>query len=111
MEAPVKVKILDREFFIRSSDDEEHVHEIAEFVNNRFNEIKDNTEGLSEKGVALLAAFDIASDYFRLMKSRDALVEDIQKRAEALNCQIDSTVGGFTGEGMDVRDGCEPRER
>jgi hypothetical protein len=37
-----------------------------------------------------LAAFDIASDYFQLLKARDKLVENIERRAQALNSHIDS---------------------
>jgi cell division protein ZapA len=90
LEKPIRVKIFDYEYLIKSDEPEEQVQHIAQFVNDRFREIKDGTEGLSERKTAILAAFHIASDYFQLLKNRDELVEDIQKRAQALNYQIDS---------------------
>lgn len=90
MEQPIKVKILDQEYLIKTNEDEEHVQRVAQFVNEKFREIKDNTEGLSEKKTAILAAFDVASEYFQLLKERNDVVMDFQRRARALNYQIDS---------------------
>lgn len=90
MEKPIRVKIFDYEYLIKSDEPEEKVQHIAQFVNDRFKEIQDNTEGLSERKTAILAAFHIASDYFQLLRDRDDLVEHIQKRARALNYQIDT---------------------
>jgi len=92
LQKPVRVRILDQEYLIKSDEDEEAVQEIAEFVNVKLREIKENTKRLSEGKVAILAAFHIASDYFQLLKNRDILLKDIQRRAEALNYQIDSIV-------------------
>ena len=90
MGKPIRVRILDHEYLVRSDEEEEHVQEIAQFVNDKFMEISDNTDGLSEKKTAILAAFHIASEYFQLLRKRDDLVRDVQKRAQALNYQIDS---------------------
>ena len=90
MEKPIRVRILDHEYLIRSDEGEEHVQEVAQLVNDKFIEISDNINGLSEKKTAILAAFHIASEYFQLLRERDDLVRDVQKRARALNYQIDS---------------------
>ena len=90
MEQPVKVTILGREYLIKSDLDEKEVHNIADYVNNKFKEIMENTEGLSERKMAILAAFDIASEYFQLTKERDDFLMDIDRRVRALNLQIDS---------------------
>ena len=90
MEKPFRVKILDSEYLIKCDEDEDEAQNIAQFVNDKFREIRDNTEGLSERKAAILAAFVIASDYFQVLKERDDLIKDIQKRAQALNYQIDS---------------------
>jgi cell division protein ZapA len=90
LEKPITVRILDQEYLIRTEEDEAKVQEIARFVSNKFREISTHTKGLSERKTAILAAFDIASDYFQLLKERDSVTTDIQKRARALNYQIDS---------------------
>jgi cell division protein ZapA len=92
LEKPVRVKILDHDYLIRGDEDEERIQEIAEFVNDKFKEIRDNTEKLSEKKTAILAAFHIASEYFQLQKERDNMILDIQRRAQSLNFQIDTII-------------------
>jgi cell division protein ZapA len=90
MSRPIKIKILDHEYLVRSDEDEAQVQEIAQYVNSRFVEVEKSAEGLSERKKAILAAFQIASEYFRLLKERDELVGNYQRRAQDLVRQIDS---------------------
>ncbi len=90
MEKPIRVKILDHEYLLKSDEDEELVQEVAQFVNSKLMDIGKSTSKLSEAKVAILAAFHIASDYFQLLRERDGLVRDIQERSRSLNYQIDS---------------------
>ncbi len=90
MEKPIKVKIFEHEYLVKSDEDEDQVQKIAEFLNDRFSEIREDMEDLSEGKTAILAAFHIASDYFQVLKERDDLKRDIQNRARSLNYQIDS---------------------
>lgn len=92
MKRPIRVRILDHEYLLKSDEDEELVQEVAQFVNEKLEEIRNSTERLSEAKTAILAAFDIASDYFQVLKERDGLVRDIQERARSLNYQIDSII-------------------
>ena len=92
METPVTVKILGHEYQIKSDEDEEQVRDIAQFVNDKFKAIIDSTDGLSERKTAILVAFDIASDYFQVLKERNGVTVDIQGRARVLNHQIDSVM-------------------
>jgi len=87
---PVKVRILDHEYLIKSNESEEQVHRIAEYVNDKLLEAMANTRGLSEKKTTILAALDIASEYFQLRDERDDLVAHLRERTEALIQQIDS---------------------
>ena len=93
MEQSVRVKILDHEYLIRSEEEEAQVRRVAEFVDERFREIRDNSQGLSETKTAILAAFHIVSEFFQALKDRDDLEKDIQDRARVLNSQIDSVSG------------------
>ena len=89
----VRVKILDYEYLLKTDEDEEQVKKIAEFVSERLREIKENTGGLSDSKVAILAALHIASDYFQLLKDNQDLVSNIRQRTESLIFNIDSTMG------------------
>ncbi len=94
MDKPVKVRILNNEYLIKSEEgDIEEVHKIAEYVNEKVREINEISEGLSEKKTAILTALHIASDYFQVLKERDELKADIHKRSKALIHSIDSLMG------------------
>ncbi len=93
LQEPVKVKILNQEYLIKSEEDTEEIYKVAEYVNEKLNEIKDNAEGLSEKKTAILAALNIASDYFQVLKERDDLSTNIRQRTKALIYNIDSVMG------------------
>lgn len=92
MKEPVKVKILDTEYLIRSDESREDVQRIAAFVNEKFQEISESRVGLSEKMTAILAAFHIASDYFQLAKERETMVQGMKRRTDALIQHIDDTI-------------------
>jgi len=90
LEKPIRIKLLEHEYLIKSDENEEWVKNIAQYIHDKFGEIREDTEGLSETKTAILAAFDIASEYFQLLKARDDLVEIIERRAQVLNSHIDS---------------------
>ncbi len=90
---PVKVRILDHEYLVKTEEDKDRVDRIAEYVNKKLKEIESNTEGLSEKKTAILVALNIASDYFQLLKERDNMSANIRQRTEALIYNIDSVIG------------------
>ncbi len=90
---PVKVRILDHEYLVKTEEDKERVDRIAEYVNKKLKEIESNTEGLSEKKTAILVALNIASDYFQLLKERDNMSANIRQRTKALIYNIDSVIG------------------
>ncbi len=93
MAQAVKVKILDREYLVTSEEDQEQVQRIAEYVNEKLGEVLDNAEGLSEKKTAILAALNIASEYFQLLKEQDDQLARLRQRTELLIHNIDSVMG------------------
>ena len=88
----IKVKIYDQEYVIKSDENEEQLNRIADYVNDKLKEIQDNTEGLSEKKMAILVALNIASEYFQAIKEHDKLSVNIRQRTEALLNNIDSVM-------------------
>ena len=93
MEKPVKVKILNNEYLIKSEEEDiEQVHKVAKYVNKKVKEISDSSEGLSEKKAAILAALNIASDYFQALKDQDDLKANIRQRSKKLIYNIDSMI-------------------
>ncbi len=93
MEIPIKIKILDNEYLIKSDDNDiERIHRIAEYVNDKLKENDLTGKGLSEKKVAILAALSIAGDYFHVLKERDELLENIQQKSKIIINSINSSL-------------------
>jgi len=101
MEKPVRIRILDHEYLLKSDEDESFVQKIAQFVNHKLDEIRSRAENLTESKAAILAAFYIASDYFQLRKERDDEVKKFDDRVRSLNFQIDSVTQKIDFEEVD----------
>jgi cell division protein ZapA (FtsZ GTPase activity inhibitor) len=79
MKTLVEVKILGETFTVTSEDDEKHVLELANFVNqrmNRYDKKKTDTNPLNPLRVAIMAALSIADEY---LKSQKQSAEDAEK--------------------------------
>ncbi|MDZ7698697.1 MAG: cell division protein ZapA [Deltaproteobacteria bacterium] len=90
MDAPVRVKIFEHEYLLKSEEGEERLREIADFVNSKFYEIRSSAGQLSDTKLAILTAFYVASDYFQIQREQEELKQDIQDRARLLNQQIEA---------------------
>lgn len=89
---PVRVRIRDHEYLIKSDGNQEEVLRIADYVNTKLMEVENSTEGLSERKTAVLVALQIASDYFHALKERDDTLARMRRQTEALIHQIDSVM-------------------
>jgi cell division protein ZapA len=90
---PVKVRIRNAEYLVQGEDNEQQVQRIAEYVNDKLREIEQGTKGLSEKRTAILAALDIAGDYFQILKEKENLVSAARQKIQSLIRSIDSVLG------------------
>jgi len=90
---PVKVKIRNAEYLVQGEDDEKQVQRIADYVNDKLKEIEQGAEGLSEKRTAILAALDIAGDYFQVLKEKEDLLSRLRQKTTSLIRSIDSITG------------------
>jgi len=89
----VKVRIRNAEYLVQGEDGEQQVQRIADYVNDKLKQIEQAAEGLSEKRTAILAALDIAGDYFQILKDREDLLSKLRKRTQVLIRSIDSVMG------------------
>jgi len=90
---PVKVRIRNAEYLVQGEDNEQEVHRVADYVNDKLKEIEEGAEGLSEKRTAILAALDIAGDYFQILKEKENLLTSMRQRTQSLIRSIDSVLG------------------
>ncbi len=84
MDEKVKIKIRDREYALRGPDDRGQILKVAAYVDKKLKEINDTKKGLSDDKTAILAALDIAGDYFQLIKEKEDLLAEIDSRTQRL---------------------------
>ncbi len=93
MDKPIKIKIQDNEYLIKSKgNDTDNVYKIAEYVNEKLRETDEISKGMSEKRAAILTALNIASDYFRVLDERERLLQEIQNKSQSLISVINSRI-------------------
>lgn len=87
----VKVEVFGQEYSIKSDDgDKDRVKRIAQYVNEKIKDILSNTEVTTRFNVAILAALNVAHDYFSLKEDHEKLIEVIESRSKKLVQYIDS---------------------
>jgi cell division protein ZapA len=89
---PFKIRIQNQDYVLQGDESEEYVLRLAQYVNDKLKEVEESTEGLSEKKAAILAALDIAGEYFQILRERDELLSNIRERTQALIQNIDSAI-------------------
>jgi len=88
----VKVEILGREYTVKSDEEEERVQKIADYVNRKMKEVLQRVKTVSTLNVAILAAMNIASDYFDSEEAQRMIGRVIEAKSSRLIEMIDSQI-------------------
>lgn len=88
----VEVNILGKRLHIRSGDDEQYVQEVAKYVDEKMKEVHETFRGTASMDVAILAAMNIADDYFKTRGQNKALTEEMSGEVNGIIEFIDQTL-------------------
>ena len=88
----ITVEILGQRYPIRSSLDTTYVTELATYVDQKMRTASDRTAGGDSVRVAVLAALNIADEYFRYRKSGSAIRGDVNEVAQELEQLVDEAL-------------------
>jgi len=75
----VRVEIMGREYMVKSDEGEERVKRVAEYINEKLKRISERTKTVSTLSLAILAAMDIANDYFEMLEKNHRLAQRVEK--------------------------------
>jgi cell division protein ZapA len=95
MKSLVRVEIMGREYNIRSDEGEERVKKIAQYVDEKLRKISEISKTTSSLNAAILAAMDIANEYFEALEGHTHLrlrVEEIETKSSRLLERINSKI-------------------
>jgi len=88
----VRVEILGREYTVKSDEGEERVQDIAAYVNRKIKEVSEGGQTVSTLNLAILAALNIANDYFKAVEGQKSFSQSIEARSGRLIALIDSKI-------------------
>jgi cell division protein ZapA len=84
-----EIAIMGQKFMIKSDSDEDYVHRIAGFVDQKINEVMQSTKSVASLNVAILAAMNIADEYFRSQRNQEEKFVSAEKKIKDLIELID----------------------
>ncbi len=76
----VEVSIMGQKFMVRSESDDNYVVEVAQFVNKKIADILAKTKAVPSLNVVLLAAMNIADEYFKYRSKKDQTFQTVEKK-------------------------------
>lgn len=89
MKKTTEVSIMGQKFMVKSDSDDDYVGEVAVFVDQKINEVIQNTKSVASLNVAILAAMNIADEYFRFRRDRGEKFQTVEKKIQDLIELID----------------------
>lgn len=90
----VTVSIFGQEYTLKGGSDAEYVQKVAQFVDERMNEVARNATAVSTAKVAILAAVNIADELFREQQKRLENMVTVEDRSVQLTMLLAKEVGG-----------------
>ena len=82
------VRIHNRTYQVRSSDPN-YVKELAQYVDTTMTGVFENTPAVDSLKVAVLAALNIADDYFSAKQELESMEQSVKLKSEKINVLLD----------------------
>jgi cell division protein ZapA len=94
----VEVNIFGQDYTVKTDADKEYIEKIAEYVDKKMDEIVQNTKTVSTLNTAILAALNIADDFFKEVEKREELLAEVENRSREIVKTIDTQLKQYSGE-------------
>ena len=88
----VQVEIYGQRYTLKGSEDGAYVESLAAHVDRRMREIADTSSTVDSLKVAVLAAVNIADEYFRLKLAGESVGDRIQEMASQIEGLLDDVI-------------------
>jgi cell division protein ZapA len=91
----VTVEIMGRRYQIRSALDLDYISDLASYVDEKIQAVAARSTGGDTVRVAVLAALNIADEYFRIRDADENLSHDAMRRAGEIERMVDLAIEQF----------------
>jgi len=89
MKRPLDVEIMGHRLTVASDEGDEHVRKVAAYVDERMREIAVARPETSTLQVALVAALNIASEYWKLRQAHEDVERTISRLSQRVRARLD----------------------
>ena len=94
----VEIKVFGQVYTVKTDAQEEHIQKVAQYVNEKMDEVTKNTKSVSSLNVAILTALNIADDLIMEKAKRLALLEEVERKSKDLVEKINMNINGKEAE-------------
>ncbi len=88
MKKAVDVEIMGQKFTVSSDAEESYVRQVAGYVDGKMQEVLKTTRPAAKSNVAMLAALNIADEYYRLKDRHDAMLNRLNHLSKRLSTTL-----------------------
>jgi cell division protein ZapA len=85
----VEVSILGQKYTIKGDAPEEHIRQLADFLNERLRKVTENSPNITPVKALILAAIDIADELHRLWEEQEKFTKNIEEKTSLLSRLFD----------------------
>ena len=87
-----KIVVMDREYSVRCSPEEQTaLKESARYLTERMTEARGSGRSLSHDRITIMTALNIASDYLRLQREKEALESSLAEDLDRIALKLESS--------------------
>jgi len=98
----VEIKVFGQTYTVKSDAEEDHIQAIAQYVNDKMEEVLRKTRSVSTLNVAILTALNIADDLLNEKGKRMALLREVEAKSKDLVEKIEIKMGGKESEKISI---------
>ncbi len=89
MKKNLEVILLNQKFQLKTDSDEWYVKKVSDYVNKKLFDVQEKTRSVSSLNVALLAALNIADDFFKIKGNKKTSKPGVKKKLDEIIQFID----------------------
>lgn len=93
-ERVVEIKVFGQTFSVKTDAEEDHLQAVAQYVNEKMEEVLKKTKSVSTLNVAILTALNIADDLLKEKEQRKTLVKEVEVKSKNLVDKINMRMVG-----------------
>jgi cell division protein ZapA len=99
MKKPVEVEIMGHKFTVSSDADDSYIRSVAVYVDEKAQEVMKASRPVASFNVAMLAALNIADEFYRLKEKHETMVKRLNRLSERVSMTISEEVKTNVNQG------------